>query len=174
MLTIDYIGGKVNSIIKKYGTRDPFEICDDMQIGLRYRDLGEQMKAFFFYHSRIKTIVLNTRCDEALQRVLCAHELGHAVLHTGLARTNFALEDSDLFCAAGNTEYEANIFASQLLIDDDELIELCGVSGYSLFEAAAILKMPFELLDFKLKIMKKRGHNIEPLYLSSADFLKSI
>ena len=49
-----------------------------MNIRIRYKDLGNSIKAFYFCQSRIKNIVINNRLNEAAQRILCAHELGHA------------------------------------------------------------------------------------------------
>lgn len=174
MPTTDYISNRVEGIVKKYRTRDPFELCEDMGIGVRYRDLGEQLKGFFFYQSRIKTIVLNSRTDEMLHRALCAHELGHAVLHSELLTAMRSFHELELFDSAMPTEYEANIFAAELLISDSALTELLSGAEYSVFQAASILRVPIELLDFKFRAMKSRGYEIDPLYLANSDFLKYI
>ncbi|MBE6531800.1 MAG: ImmA/IrrE family metallo-endopeptidase [Ruminococcaceae bacterium] len=174
MPTTDYISNKVEGIVKKYRTRDPFELCEDMGIGVRYRDLGEQLKGFFFYQSRIKTIVLNSRTDEMLHRALCAHELGHAVLHSELLTAMRSFHELELFDSAIPSEYEANLFAAELLISDEQLSELLESAGYSVFQAASILRVPIELLDFKFKSMKSRGYEIDPLYMANSDFLKYI
>lgn len=174
MPTTDYISNKVEGIVKKYRTRDPFELCQDMGIAIRYRDLGERLKGFFFYQSRIKTIVLNSRTDEMLHRALCAHELGHAVLHSELLTAMRSFHELELFEGVTPTEYEANIFAAELLVSDERLNELLGSAEYSVFQAASILRVPIELLDFKVKAMKSRGYEIDPLYMANSDFLKYI
>ncbi|PWM21419.1 MAG: toxin, partial [Clostridiales bacterium] len=85
MSSIYYISEKADALIKKYDTRDPLALCRELRIQVRYKDLGTAVKAYYFYQSRIKNIVLNSRSGSIVQKVLCAHELGHAVLHGKLA-----------------------------------------------------------------------------------------
>lgn len=85
MLKITYIAQKVSSLILQFGTRDPFELCHALDIRIRYKELGHSIKAFYFYQSRIKNIVINIHADRPVRSVLCAHELGHCVLHGQLA-----------------------------------------------------------------------------------------
>ena len=49
-----------------------------------------------------------------MQRTVCAHELGHAVLHTH-ANTPFLRKNT--FFSVDKLEIEANTFAALLLID---------------------------------------------------------
>lgn len=65
-----------------------------------------------------KFIVINENLDEFCQKVVLAHELGHAILHH--SKEIQALKDYDLFPRYTNQiEIEANTFAAELLIDDD-------------------------------------------------------
>lgn len=117
MSTIQYIEQKVLSLVERYDTRDPFELCDAMDIRIRYMDLGNSIKAFYFYQSRIKNIVINIHADPHARHILCAHELGHSVLHGELAAMR-GFQELELFDYLVPTEYEANLFAAELLIDD--------------------------------------------------------
>lgn len=76
MSSIEFIHNKVEEIIKKYDSRDPFHICRYMNIRIHYKDLGTALKAYYFYQSRIKNIVINSRSGMIVRRILCAHELG--------------------------------------------------------------------------------------------------
>lgn len=167
----DIISKKIDALIRKYHTRDPFELCSDMDIRIRYMDLGTAIKAYYFYQSRIKNIVLNTRSGDIVQKVLCAHELGHAILHKELAAMR-GFQEMELFDMTSRTEYEANLFAAELLIDDTELLELLNDSEKSFFGVAKELYVPAELLDFKFRILKNKGYHIEAPYIAQSDFLK--
>ena len=166
-----FINNNVERIIKKFDSRDPFDICAGMGIRIRYKDLGTALKAYYFYQSRIKNIVINARSSRAVRRMLCAHELGHAVLHGELAAMR-GFQEIELFDMSIPTEYEANMFAAELIISDEDLMELLNEQDKSFFSIAKELSVPAELLDFKFRIMNNKGSCIESPYTAQADFLK--
>lgn len=171
MPNIEFICRKVDEIIKKYESRDPFDICGSMNIRIHYKDLGNALKAYYFYQSRIKNIVINSRSGMIVRRILCAHELGHAVLHGELASMR-GFQELELFDMTIPTEYEANLFAAELIISDEELLELLNDRDKSFFNIAKELYIPAELLDFKFRILKNKGLRIESPDVAHADFLK--
>lgn len=171
MTTIHSISEKIDVLTRRHGTRDPFELCKELNIQVRYKDLGTVMKAYYFYQSRIKNIVLNSRSGKIVQKILCAHELGHAILHGELAAMR-GFHELEMFDMTSSAEYEANLFAAELLIDDEELLELLNDSSKSFFDVAKELYVPAELLDFKFRILKSKGYHLEAPYISQANFLK--
>lgn len=172
-MRIDFIHKKLNSILNSCGTRDPFEIISLLGILLLYEPMGAEKtacKGFFMKHSRIKSITINSSLSEKMQRLIAAHELGHAVLHSSKAKID-GFNDFALFSEMNSSEYEANVFAAELLIPDEYLIE--GLkNGKSIFQIAAALSLPDEIMDFKIRAMKKRGYKIEPQLNCRANFLK--
>jgi Zn-dependent peptidase ImmA (M78 family) len=71
-------------------------------------------------------------------------------------------------------EKEANLFAAELLLSDEDVTEVLN-SDNTFFTAAATLCVPIELLDFKFRIMKRKGYQLaEPPVHSHNDFLKKI
>ena len=79
----------------------------------------------------------------------------------------------ELFDRVNPTEYEANLFAAELLIDDDELLELLNQEDKSFFEMASELYVPAGLLDFKFRVLKNKGYHIDAPYIVNGDFLKN-
>ena len=69
-------------------------------------------------------IIINGRYEHKSQLVLCAHELGHALLHSDDIN-NFAVTSKNAF---KNVEYEANLFAVSLLFNESDL----NISNYLL------------------------------------------
>ncbi|GHU93052.1 hypothetical protein FACS1894208_01730 [Clostridia bacterium] len=169
---ISRVADEVERLAKRYRTRDPYELCGAMDIRIRYKDCGNLLKAYFVVMARIKNIVLNSRVSEVVARILVAHELGHAVLHREIALLQ-GFQEFELFDMVSTAEYEANLFAAELLIEDDELLELLNDSGESFFDVARELSVPAELLDFKFRVLKNKGYHIEPPLLTRADFLKN-
>ena len=75
----------VDGLVKKYKTCDPFELCDCMNILVRYSDIGEY-RGIYRYSKRNQFITINTSVQDELLKIVCGHEIGHAVLHRGMNR----------------------------------------------------------------------------------------
>ncbi len=156
----------------KYQTDDPYEICDAMKIQVMKRPMGKNRgscKGFFLVNSRCKLIMINSDLPEDVQRIITAHELGHAVLHGGMrlsAYHEFAMLDN-----TDRMEYEANIFAAEFMLDDDEVLN-GAEEQQDFFSMASTFCVPPELLDFKLRLMQQQGHKIRAPYFAHGDFLK--
>mgnify|MGYP001106493906 FL=1 len=76
--------GAVEALQKKYHESNPFRLCEDMNILLLSQALGnapDAIKGFYLESKRIRTITVNCDLPEAVQRIVVAHELDHAVLH---------------------------------------------------------------------------------------------
>ena len=68
------------SIAKKYQTANPFQIAKERHIKILYAPLGKVM-GFHSYSLRLHVIHLNQELDEPMLQFVCAHELGHTILH---------------------------------------------------------------------------------------------
>ena len=171
MASIDYIASLVDQLTRKYATRDPFELCADLGIRVRRMDLGTDIKAYYYYQSRIRNIILNGCVSDIVQKILTAHELGHDRLHKEIAMLK-GFQEIELFDRATPTEYEANLFAAELLIDDDELLDLLNDEDHSFFGVARELYVPADLLDFKFRVLKHKGYRINAPIVANSDFLR--
>lgn len=138
------IKGAVDRLIKKHKTNNPFEIIESKGIILQYADLGDTL-GFYFHDSRIKFININNQIDESLQRFVCAHELGHAVLHP---KANTPFLKKHTFFSTEKIEVEANTFAVELLLQDEFLYEYKDTS-LSIHEISEIYGVPKELSHLK-------------------------
>ncbi|PFD67315.1 MULTISPECIES: ImmA/IrrE family metallo-endopeptidase [Bacillus cereus group] len=127
----------VLEIVKKHGTANPFEIAKRKNILVLFEDLGNTL-GFYNTYKRFKFIHINNRIDETIQRFVCAHELGHALLHPK-ANTPF-LRNKTLF-SIDRLEIEANTFAVELLLPD-EMISEYQDTNLSIQEVAEIYGIP--------------------------------
>ena len=82
---------------------------------------AQSCKGFFLVSSRCKLIVINSDLPESIQRIIIAHELGHAVLHSDSAISAF--HEFAMFDDTDRMEYEANVFAAEFMLSDDEVME---------------------------------------------------
>ncbi|MGN9222376.1 ImmA/IrrE family metallo-endopeptidase [Coprococcus comes] len=175
-MTMDYICREVERLKRKFHETDPFLLCDAMGIILLYEPMGTYpgaCKGFFLAQSRKRSITVNSDLPEAIQRIIVTHELGHAVLHAKAVGVK-AFHDFELFDSTSLMEYEANIFAAEFLMDDDDVLEKLN-EDISFFGAASLLRVPPELLDFKFRLMKRNGYKlIDPPLMANSNFLKNV
>lgn len=175
MADFNYICSLVQNIRDNHAQSNPLKICEEMGIVTLFAPMGKSpaaCKGFFLTQSRIKSITINSDLSEDLQRIICAHELGHAMLHRDRSGVN-AFHDFSFFDGVDRLEYEANIFAAELLLPDTDVLKILN-EDLSFFQAAAKLYVPAELLDFKFRTLKWKGYKvIEPPTGATGNFLKN-
>ena len=49
MKTAEHIIETVDKLVRKYHTRDPYELCQLLGIKIHYYDLQKKLKGFFYY-----------------------------------------------------------------------------------------------------------------------------
>ncbi len=174
MKLLNLIAAKAEELAEHHGTRDAVELCEALDIVLCYSPMGSAesgCKGFFAVFYGESCITVNNRLSEHIMKVVMAHELGHAVLHQKEAEGT-TISDFALFDPVSLLEKEANIFAAQLLIPDDDIIPLLQ-DGYSYFEIAGMLEVPQELLSYRFDILRESGYaDVIPPIPAKSTFLK--
>lgn len=135
---------------EKCGTRDPFEIAKMCRAELIIKELGS-LKGFYKIINDVPFIFINKSLSSAEARLVCAHELGHHALHRKFARVGF--EEFTLFSETSRREYEANLFAAELLIDEEALEEFIEY-GYTQSQIAAAFGIDEKLIEMKLNFLQ--------------------
>ena len=69
MRTAAHIIETVGKLVKKYDTRDPYELCKCLEIKIHFYNLEKKLKGFFFYQSRQKNIVIDSNVNDVLERI---------------------------------------------------------------------------------------------------------
>lgn len=106
-----------DGLARKHGTRDPFRIAREMNFIVVFAPLVE-MRGFQQRVKRQRLIYINSDLNEQQQRLVCAHELAHHLIHKGMNRI-FMDRNTDL--VTRKYENQANHFASELIYSDYEL-----------------------------------------------------
>ena len=165
----DFVIKKVKALSRKYGTRDPFVLLDALGVNVRYNYDFTRLKAFYYIMLGIPYVVINGSLEEAEQKLVAAHELGHHVLHRQLARKS-PLRELGFYDLQSGPEYEANLFASELLIADTDLRDVLREDS-DFYRASSVLRVPPELLAFKLNTWNKNGADYRSPISYKSDFL---
>ncbi len=166
-----YIIKRANELIKKQGTRDPIKIIHNLGIELMYDSSFKKLKGFYTIMNRQPYIVMNANLDENKTKIVAAHELGHHILHKKMA-TKKILQEFKLYDMNIRSEYEANCFAAELLISDDEILDLIK-KQYDMQQIAALLCTDINMVGIKLGNMNTCGKQYNIGVLPKGDFLKN-
>ena len=162
-MTIETIADTVKQLQNKYDETDPFRLAKAMKITVKLRPMGIYegcCKGFFLISRRMKHITINSDLPELLQKVVLSHELGHCVLHAdSAARAPF--HEVTLFDNTDHKEYEANIFASQVALPDDDFLELAE-RGYDTQQIARTLNSDINLVALKADTLISQGFRLRP------------
>lgn len=112
-----------------YQTNDPFKLCEFLNLEVREMNLNPKVyKAYTSNMFGEPVISINNKFTLKSQKILCSHELGHAILHSDSCCNEFEGNDQQ-------KEYEANLFAVSLLFDDNQFdLPICKMSNYMLQE----------------------------------------
>lgn len=153
---------------KQAGSRDPFRIAREMDIEVLEEDFVRQKGAFCMVEG-YPFIFLSSRLSEGERNAVCAHELGHALLHRSEAEKSMICE-FDLYNMMTDIEYEANVFASELLIDESDLTDVL-TQGMDVYAAAGELGVNVNLLLIKLNELNRRGGKYALPYLPYKAFM---
>jgi len=143
---LDHIRNVALHMMKKYKTNDPFELAEYLKIKVIYENLGTRTRGFYQACPKLKIIHIHNNLDNLNKRIVCCHELGHAVLHSKL---NIIFLQKHTFCIKDKFEREANIFAAELLIPNELQQEY---AEYSLEQIAALHNIPVEFFKLKYNI----------------------
>lgn len=159
-----------SSLVKRFGTRDPFQIAKALGIEVLYCEDFGSLKGMYRVIKRNRFIFLNKDLNERMQRIVCAHELGHDQLHRKMAQTN-ALHEFMLYDMTTRPEYEANIVAAEILIDTDELLDYVYNYRYSAEQIARAMDTDINLVALKIAHLTELGYEFRPVDHRS-DFLR--
>ena len=91
----------VKKLIKKYNTRNPFELASYLNIKVLEEPLGKHIRGFYQLCPKNKIIHINQDLEHNEKIFICSHELGHAVLHTKL---NILFLERNTFCVKNRYE----------------------------------------------------------------------
>ena len=162
------IGAK---LVRRCATRDPFEIARQLGIEVIFCDNLGSLKGMYRVIKRNRFIFISSSLGDRMQRIVCAHELGHDQLHRKHACSN-GLHEFMLYDMSTRPEYEANIVAAEILLDNDELLDYIYTYNYSAEQIAQAMDTDINLVALKIAHLTEIGYELRHIDHRS-DFLKN-
>jgi Zn-dependent peptidase ImmA (M78 family) len=129
-------------LMEKYHTNDPFEIAEQQGVYTQVGPLGKIFGCCLTIAGE-RFIYINSDLDTPTQKMVAAHELGHAVMH----RENYFFFNwipDTLY--RNRAEIEAHTFAVELLVPDSVVLEH---PGFTLNQLSALTGYAENFLKFK-------------------------
>ncbi|MDE7229829.1 MAG: ImmA/IrrE family metallo-endopeptidase [Oscillospiraceae bacterium] len=164
---MQHILDKAAEVLENYGGRNIFDTAENSGAIVWERELGG-LKGFYLFENGFRYIVINEDLDKVIKAVVCAHELGHDMLHRELSADG--IRENTLFLTGNKTEREANLFAAEILISDEDILD--EISDHNSMDAlSACIGMPAGLVNFKLEILNYKGYDFN-CGESVSDFLR--
>jgi Zn-dependent peptidase ImmA (M78 family) len=159
-----------NQIIYKHRSRDPFEIAKGKGIKIIYFDRKTKLLGMYHVIERNRFIFLNPYIDDLTRKMVMAHELGHDILHREMAKQE-GFKEYEIFDVKSIAEYEANIFAAHLLLNEQDIIDLAK-RGHDDMQIAGKLGVNINMLLFKMREMNQNGAGFHLRDIPKSDFFK--
>lgn len=133
-----------DSLVQKYNTRDPFRIAGELGFVVIRIPL-QGIRGFCQRMKRRQVIYIDSDLPEQEARFVCAHEIGHALMHRGCNRI---FMDTNTYFTVNRQEIEASRFAVDLIYDDADLRFFLE---YPVQLAADHMGVSVELADYRMR-----------------------
>ena len=162
---------KANHIVRLCGTRDPHKIADELGIEIMYCPFKSQRGAYKVI-MRNRFMFVKEDLHPVMENIVLLHELGHDSLHRDEATKVGGFKEFNIFdIRDSRMEYEANIFATQIALPDDDFLELAE-QGYDVQQIARTMHSDVNLVALKADTLISQGYRLRPQEYKNR-FLKS-
>ena len=165
---------KANTLVRQTGTSDAEKIAKEIGIWIYDEPSFDTLLGMYTFRWNHRLIFLNPRMEYCLRQMVIAHELGHDSEHRERAKASAdGLKEFTLFQMKDTTEYEANAFASHILLDNEEVYDLAR-SGYDVVQISQQMGSDINLMLIKLQEMNKLGYDFNIPYDPDSRFFRKI
>ena len=145
-------------VLRRYGTRDPDRLAQEMGIIVMARPFVKQKGAYKVIE-RNRFIFIKEDLHPVMHDIVLLHEIGHDTLHRHEAVSTGGFQEFNIFDMGNRRmEYEANIFAAQISLPDDEILEYI-YRGYDVGQIARAMDSDINLVALKVAELNRQGYS---------------
>ena len=153
--TADSIIRAADRLLRKTESRDPEAIAEELNIRI-YNASFQRQKGVYKIIRRNRCIFVKEDLEEPMRQIVLLHEIGHDQLHRKQASFFQEFNLFDMNCNI--MEYEANLFAAQIMLPDEEVIDYI-YQGYSVGQIAGAMNSDINLVALKAADLSRRGYS---------------
>lgn len=146
-----------NNLVRDLGTRDPHKIARKLGIEIIPMNYKRQRGAYKVL-LRNRFIFIKNDLHPVMENIVLLHEIGHDVLHRKEAVKAGGFKEFNIFnMQESRMEYEANVFVSQVSLDDEEILEYIRY-GYDIQQIARAMHSDTNLVALKTDALIAQGY----------------
>lgn len=164
---------RADTLVHQCGSRKPEQIAKDLGICIFYEEAFNDLLGMYTFRWNHRLMFFNPKIDGRLKDMVIAHEIGHDQRHRNLAKAGNALKEFSLFSMKDNTEYEANAFASHILLRNDQVYAIAK-EGYDVFTISQMMGSDVNLMLIKMQEMSKLGYDFTVPLEHDSRFFRNI
>ena len=161
---------EANKLFRQYGTRDPELLARELDIAIMPCAFARQ-KGVYKVIERCRFIFIKADLNPVMYNIVLLYEKWHDMLHREQAVRAGGFQEFNIFDMSDRRmEYEANIFAAQISLPDEEILEYIW-QGYDVGQIAGTMYSDINLVALKVAELNRQGYSFR-LQEVRGDFLK--
>ena len=161
---------QADRLVRKYGTRNADRLASELGIIVVPRNFVRQ-KGVYKVIERHRYVFLKSDLHPVMRSIVLLHEIGHDTLHRKESVAAGGFQEFNIFDMRDRRmEYEANVFAAQVSLPDDEVLDYI-YQGYDIGQIARLMHSDINLVALKADSLIMQGHRLRPQEYGR-DFLK--
>lgn len=146
-----------NNLVRDLRTGDPHKIARELGIEIIPMNYKRQRGAYKVL-LRNRFIFIKNDLHPVMENIVLLHEIGHDVLHRKEAVKAGGFKEFNIFnMQESRMEYEANVFVSQVSLDDEEILEYIRY-GYDIQQIARAMHSDTNLVALKTDALIAQGY----------------
>ncbi len=146
-----------NKLVDMLGTTDPHRIARELCIEVIPMNYKRQRGAYKVILRNLFIFIKND-VHPAMESIVMLHETGHDTLHRKEAVKAGSFKEFNIFnMQESQMEYEANVFAFQVSLDDEEILEYIRY-GYDIQQIARTMHLDTNLVALNTDALIAQGY----------------
>lgn len=147
-------------VVSRYQTRDPRRLADELGIMIMPQPFVRQKGAYKVI-KQSRFIFIKQDLSPVMKDIVLLHEIGHDVLHRREAVRAGGFQEFNIFDMSNRQmEYEANIFAAQVSLPDEDVLEYI-FRGCDVGQIARVMGSDINLVALKVAELSHRGYSFK-------------
>ena len=136
---------QANRLVRKYGTRNADRLASEVGIIIVPRNFAKQ-KGVYKVIERNRYIFMKNDLHPVMGSIVLLHEIGHDTLHREESVCAGGFKEFHIFDMQDRRmEYEANVFAAQVSLPDEEVLDYIS-HGYDIGQIARFMYSDINLV----------------------------